>query len=565
MAERRRSYTEEDSLADLAATEVGPRTARVMTWLFVALVVGVPLLQAGVEVGRKQVPQVLDVFRPLRDAAARAAAGQGRAAWSSARPVLSAQYLHTYEDDLQRASVLRRFVQPRLQSLLSAAGGFGNNDCVVGRQGWLFYQPGIDYVDGPDVLTGSFLRSRAKKLADRQGDADPQPDPRPAILRLQDDCRTAGVHLVLVPTPDKAMLQPAQLTRRFRGDGPLAAPNNRGFGRLLTELRDYGVDVFDPAPASVLAAEERYLAQDTHWTPAYMEEVARNLAAHVRERVALPPPPKVWLPVVVEKQVSRLGDLVDMLRLPPGQSAFAPQAVTVRQVVDATADRLWQPDPDGDVLVLGDSFTNIYSDGEGRQGLGWGRSAGFAAQLAVALERPVDVIARNGAGATQTRAELARRPDPLGGKRVLVWQFAERELASADWKPIPLRAHAPDAAGAGGPGADTDRVTVEATVLATSRVPAPFSVPYKDCLTFIKVRIDRVESGACRHDQIIAAFWGLKDDRTQPAAGYAPGDRFRLTLVPLARAAERLRVVRYADDLNDYDHPTYFVEEEQKR
>jgi alginate O-acetyltransferase complex protein AlgJ len=561
MAERRRSFTEEESLAELASTEVGPRTARVLTWGFLALIVGVPLLQAGIEASKHRLPQALAVFRPLKDGVALAAAGRPADAWASLKPIVSAQYLHAFEDDLEHASVFRRSVQPRMQAFLSAAGGFGNNECVVGRQGWLFYQPGVDYLDGPDLLDPTALRLRAKKHADKQGGA--HPDPRPAILQLDEECKRAGVHLVVVPTPDKATVQPAQLTRRLKGDGPLAPMNNRGYQRLVAELRARGVDVFDPAPESVLPWEERYLANDTHWTPAFMEEVARKLAAHVRAQVTLPPA-RAWLPLVVEKQVSRLGDLVGMLRLPEKQRVFAPQTVAVHQVIDTNGDRLWQPDPAGDVLLLGDSFTNIYSDGEGKQGLGWGRSAGFGPHLSVALDRPVDVVARNGSGATQVRAELARRPDPLAGKRVLVWQFAARELALSDWAPIALNSGSATAAGPADTG-DTEHTSIEATVDATSRVPRPHEVAYKDCLTFVRVRVDRVVEGTCRHEQVLAVFWGMKDQRLLPAAGHAPGDRFRLRLVQFAKASAGLGAVSTADDLHDFTHPTYFVEEEQPR
>lgn len=538
MSERRSSYSEAESLADLAATEVGPRTARAMAWLFVALIVGIPLGQAAVEAGRGQAPQALALFRPLTDG-------------SPAR-LLSAEHLHTFEDDLEQASLARRAVQPRLQGALSAAGGFGSDECVIGRGGWLFYRPGVDYLAGPGVLDRARLRARAKKTAD--------PDPRPAILRLDEECRAAGVHLVLLPTPDKAALQPAQLTRRLKGAGPIPVPTNRGYDQLLAELRGRGVDVFDPAPAAVLPGEERYLVQDTHWAPAFMEDVARRVAEHVRGRVGLPPPYRAWFTLTAEKQVARAGDLVGMLRLPRGQTAFAPQAATIHPVIDAGADRLWGPDPAADVLVLGDSFTNIYSDGEGGRGLGWGQSAGFAAQLARFLERPVDVIARNGGGAAQARAELARRPDPLGGKRVLVWQFAARDLALADWPVIPLAGRGPAA-----PTADSERLVIEGTVVAASRTPRPFTVPYKDCLTFVKIRVERVAEGSCGHDEILAAFWGLRDNQPQPSGQHAPGERLRLTLVPLAKAAAKLDSVRYADDLHDFVHPTFFVEAEERR
>ena len=85
------------------------------------------------------------------------------------------------------------------------------------------------------------------------------------------------------------------------------------------------------------------------------------------------------------------------------------------------------------MLLLGDSFTNIYS----LASMGWCDSAGLADQLSYSLGRPLDRIVQNDDGAFATRALLQRAgPERLAGKRVVVWQFAARELVSGDWKVI---------------------------------------------------------------------------------------------------------------------------------
>ena len=54
-----------------------------------------------------------------------------------------------------------------------------------------------------------------------------------------------------------------------------------------------------------------------------------------------------------------------------------------------------------------------------------------------ALRRPVDRLAQNDDAAFATRALLARDPGRLEGKRVVIYQFAARELASGDWAMLP--------------------------------------------------------------------------------------------------------------------------------
>ena len=123
-----------------------------------------------------------------------------------------------------------------------------------------------------------------------------------------------------------------------------------------------------------------------------------------------------------------------MLDLPEGQTRYRPEAVTVRRVTHADGT-VWRPSPSADVLLLGDSFTNIYS----LSTLGWGDGAGFAEQLSYELERPVDRITQNDEGAHATRVALRRAgADRLAGKRVVIYQFAARELGLGDWRLLPV-------------------------------------------------------------------------------------------------------------------------------
>ena len=123
-----------------------------------------------------------------------------------------------------------------------------------------------------------------------------------------------------------------------------------------------------------------------------MDEVARQVADHLQPQL-----PAATVPALTKQaeQIARLGDLVDMLRLPAGQTLFQPQTVTVERIVDARSKLPWQPSAAADVLVLGDSFSNIFSSDQ----MGWGDSAGFVEHLAYYLGRPLDRLVRNDAGA----------------------------------------------------------------------------------------------------------------------------------------------------------------------
>jgi hypothetical protein len=89
--------------------------------------------------------------------------------------------------------------------------------------------------------------------------------------------------------------------------------------------------------------------------------------------------------------------------------------------------------PTTPVLVLGDSFLRIYQRDEPG-------SAGFVSHLARELKMPLSSIINDGGGSTLVRQELYRKPDLLKGKKVVVWEFTERDIRFGveGWQNVPL-------------------------------------------------------------------------------------------------------------------------------
>jgi alginate O-acetyltransferase complex protein AlgJ len=398
-------------------TAISRPLAWVMCLAFLAMIYLLPLAQALLERKQDEPSMLLDLFTraPTRES------------------------FKQYEEDLENASYAKAWVQPRVQLELTRRGRVGNKKAVVGvgkdaGGGWLYYAPGVQAVSGPGFLEPNIHDVRLEEALDA-GEPAIHPDPRPAVLAFHQALRTRGIQLILFPVPDKATMQPRELHGRGAGAAELPAAANRDFYRFTMDmLEDHGVMTFDARPPVLKAGEPpRYLTQDTHWTPAWMEEVAGKLAAHVRQHVPLPVVSAPTL-TVAELPIARVGDIVDMLKLPEAQGLFRPQVVTVHPVRQPNGEP-WQPDEKADVLLLGDSFTNVFSQAP----MGWGEGAGLAPHLARALGRPLDVIAQNDSGAFATRKLLSEAlgagEDRLAGKKLVIWEFAARELSVGDWRP----------------------------------------------------------------------------------------------------------------------------------
>jgi len=485
----------------------------------------------------------------------------------------------TFETGLDEGAVLGRWIRPPLQTLLGADLGAGNEQVYCGRNGWLFYRPAIDHLTGAGFLEPRQLARRALEGADWEH--PPVPDPRPAILELNAALTARGITLVLMPIPVKASIHPEHMSSRYRrtaGDDPAVPLHNPSFAPLLAELATAGVDVFDPSAilgAGARAGEDQFLRTDTHWRPEAMQQVAEALAEHIQQRVELP---EVWSPTTSTETVTvrHRGDLAAMLELPPGDrsdpgdgatgtaasepahdaaDAESPngstETVTVTRVLTADDSR-WQIDPGADVLVLGDSFANIYSQAS----MGFGESSGLVEHLGRALGRPIDAIVRNDAGASATREllgrELAQGRDRLAGKRVVVWELTARELSVGDWRPVPMQLGTPRPSRFVVPP-EGQTWAVTGTIAAMGPVPRPRSAPYPDYIVALHL-VDLVsDEPAANSGEALVFMLAMKGSTWREPAQYRIGQTLHLRLQSWADKEPELGLINrgeiYDDDL----------------
>ena len=93
----------------------------------------------------------------------------------------------------------------------------------------------------------------------------------------------------------------------------------------------------------------------------------------------------------------------------------------------------YRDEPESEVLILGDSFLRIYEQDEPG-------AAGFIAQVARELGRPLTSIVNDGGASTLVRQSLSRRPALLTNKKLVIWEFAERDIryGAEGWQIVPL-------------------------------------------------------------------------------------------------------------------------------
>ncbi len=367
--------------------------------MFLGIISGVPLIQMLVEARQEEGVRAIDVFSQAPTAA----------------------NLRAFERSLETANWAARVSRPWMRFAQFEWLKDGGAKVVIGSEGWYFYKPGLNYM---------LARPERAKAASATN------DPLAAIVDFRDQLAARGIRLVVMPVPNKESVYPDRLTPRAEALRGVRAPSTQD---LLERLRTNNVEVIDLFECFAQARQRAgaaleaplYLAQDTHWSPAGVGLAAKAVARRLLE-----------LGWVRRGQVDynerpaplrRLGDVLRMLQAPLIERRVHPEPVPCVQVVRRDNGELYKETADAEILVLGDSFVRIYQRDEPG-------AAGFIAHLAKELKQPLMALINDGGGSTLVRQELLGNPAFLRNKKVVLWEFVERDIGLGlhGWKRVPL-------------------------------------------------------------------------------------------------------------------------------
>lgn len=372
-----------------------------LTVLFLGTIFAVPITQAALDIREDESPQIFELFRQAP----------------------TEENLRAFENDLEEYSFFEEKVRPVFQVANYLATRELGAKALYGRKDWFFYTPGVRYLVEP------YFR-------DIDGESNENGDPVAVMTRLKDELAQKGVRLLVVPVPGKASIYPDRLSFT-------ATPSRdiyENTARLMKEMDAAGIDsvnlheaLFEARKEADARGETLYMEADTHWTglgaKIAAEAVAKRLKAmglavgakgggrYAREKVT----------------VERRGDVQEMTQIPMQEELFATQIVEVYQVRDAQTGDLYEDDRESRVLVLGDSFSRVFQTDEPE-------AAGWISNLAYELGFPVASIVNDGGASTLVRRQLAMDLEILKNKKVVVWEFVERDVrfGASGWEPFAL-------------------------------------------------------------------------------------------------------------------------------
>lgn len=378
---------------------------------FLLLLLSVPVSQTIVEWRRQQPLQAAELFQGAPTEA----------------------HLRRFESRLEQQSFLARQVRPLVQLGQWVVLGDPGDKALLGCDGWLFYKPGVRYLSERPPASAKLVGGPGDTARGSKEAVSAVADVVRAVREYRDQLARRGIELLVVPVPNKESIYPENL-RCGAEAKPWVCEQTE---QVLTGLQEAGVEVVDLFAVFGRMKEQTgemgslYLAQDSHWSPLGMQKAAAAVAQRLKELN--------WVQagsVGYETQrvtVRRHGDILRMMQAPLVQKRFASQEMTCWQVIDPTSHEAYHDESDSRVLVLGDSFLRIYEHDEPG-------AAGFAAHLAQQLGQPVASVVSDGGASTLVRQQLARKGELLLNKKVVVWEFVERDIrfGTEGWQDVSL-------------------------------------------------------------------------------------------------------------------------------
>ncbi len=436
--------------------------------------------------------------------------------------------INDYEKNLEDSSILRNGILPWAQKFLIETLSTGTEEVYLGLDDWLFYRLDFESVVGPGFLSPQWILKR-KNSAKSPG-SEPSPDPLPAIIDLKNQLEKRGIALIVMPTPVKFTVEADKFAPESGKSFPI---HNASYGDFINRLEENGVIVFDSADYLMRLKKERpdgiYLKTDTHWRPETVSYIASELARFIKEKNLIDSTDsQSYQYKKSSKEIVNSGDIARLFKAQDALSGKFSEKVEIAQVLDGVKN--WKTKKKSRILLIGDSFTNIFS----LEGMGWGDSAGLAEQISFAMKEDMDVLSRNDAGAFASREMLALEirhgNDRLEGKKLLIWQFSERELVFGDWKIIPLEK---------GDELKGEReffvpqgsasLEIAGIISEISPAPRPGTVPYKDHIVALHlIAPESGEASGLSGKDLVVLTWSMRDNVWTNAARLRPGEKVRI-------------------------------------
>ena len=304
----------------------------------------------------------------------------------------------------------------------------------------MFYKPDVEYLHKPSVTDprSKVVDYNSKPVMD---------DPVKVILDFRNQLSEMGIELLVMIVPGKPSIYPDLINPAIKVSFKHEISHSQHILKILAEKVVKTVDLFtqflQERQRDSLFGDSLYLRTDTHWKNRGPRLAATSAASVIKQMPWFNdnfPKTEYTMDTV---EVFRNGDSGVMTRLSDikigkMQLNLPLEKTKCYQVFSVIRDdsgkiisrNLYRDEyRKARILILGDSFSRIYQTDEPR-------SAGWISHLAYELSEPLASIVNDGGASTIVRQTLSKKASLLKGKKLVIWEFVERDLRFGEggWK-----------------------------------------------------------------------------------------------------------------------------------
>ncbi|NLL13023.1 MAG: hypothetical protein GX267_06450 [Fibrobacter sp.] len=353
-------------------------------------------------------------------------------------------YLRKYEKEIENSSIFANSIRPIVQFVSFKLFGDPGEKAIMGKNGWMFYKPDVEYLHKPSVTDprSKVVDYNSKPVMD---------DPVKVILDFRNQLSEMGIELLVMIVPGKPSIYPDLINPAIKVSFKHEISHSQHILKILAEKGVKTVDLFTPflqeRQRDSLFGDSLYLRTDTHWKNRGPRLAATSAASVIKQMPWFNdnfPKTEYTMDTV---EVFRNGDIGVMTRLSDikigkMQLNLPLEKTKCYQVFSVIRDdsgkiisrNLYRDEyRKARILILGDSFSRIYQTDEPR-------SAGWISHLAYELSEPLASIVNDGGASTIVRQTLSKKASLLKGKKLVIWEFVERDLRFGEggWKEVPI-------------------------------------------------------------------------------------------------------------------------------
>lgn len=267
----------------------------------------------------------------------------------------------------------------------------GDSPIFEGQQGWLFPDwESLTHTDAAALKTNVALLASAQQLF-----------------------RQAGIELVIVVVPTKAVFDEAQLPNG-RVVAPMVRQRYQALQQLLAQAGLVSVNLWPPLKAAQSPERPIFYRTDYHWTSVAAEAAADAVAQRIRQQPWAPPDSGQGTVLGEWVNERHYGDLSARYLPPDRRRVLGRDWFTVRLPVADNTSLL--DDGPAPVHVMGNSFVQPY----------WGFAQRLSQQLGVttSLTWNAGTVGQWVIAVLHAESQLQGQPKP----KVLVWQMNEAQV-----------------------------------------------------------------------------------------------------------------------------------------